>query len=92
MSDRIVEHKVAASQEAADFGVQDVVVIAVKGPALQALAPQLIPLIGPDTLMVPAMNGVPWWFLLAGGGELGPTTLSTVDPKGVIGASLLSTA
>jgi 2-dehydropantoate 2-reductase len=42
--------------------VQDLVVIAVKGPALPALAPTLAPLIGPHTLLLPAMNGVPWWF------------------------------
>ena len=70
-----------ASDSAAELGVQDAVFIAVKGPALPALAPSLSPLIGPDTLVVPAMNGVPWWF----SGTipaLGDTPLESVDPGG----------
>ncbi len=85
---RVVERMVVASDNPADLGVQDVVILAVKGPALGALAPKLVPLIGPDTLIVPAMNGVPWWFLLAGAGELPPTALSSVDPEGAIAASV----
>ncbi len=34
------------------------------------------------------MNGVPWWFLLGGAGELGPTALRSVDPEGHIAAEL----
>ena len=79
---------VEASDDAAALGVQDVVIIALKGPALPHVAPALVPLIGPDTLIVPAMNGVPWWFLLGGGGELGPLPLASVDPDGAIAAAL----
>ncbi len=70
-----------ASDSATELGVQDVVFIAVKGPALPSLAPALKPLIGPDTLVVPAMNGVPWWF----SGTipaLGDAPLESVDPGG----------
>lgn len=79
---------VRASDDAATLGVQDLVVIAVKGPALASLAPLLSPLIGPDTAIMPAMNGVPWWFLLGGGGELGGTPLVTIDPVGAIARAL----
>lgn len=79
---------VRASADAADLGVQDAVLISVKGPALAGLAPRLAPLIGPDTVIVPMMNGVPWWFLLGGGGDLGPTSLRSVDPSGDIEAAL----
>jgi 2-dehydropantoate 2-reductase len=44
------------------LGVQDIVVVAVKAPALPDLAPSLEPLIGPETLILPLLNGVPWWF------------------------------
>src|SRR4051812_7741643 len=54
---------VQASAEAEALGVQDLVVVALKGPALIDVAPALFPLIGPETLVMPAMNGVPWWFL-----------------------------
>ena len=59
----------------------DVLVIAVKAPALPAVAPTLQPLIGGDTLIVPMLNGVPWWFVE---GE----PLRSVDPGGTIAAAL----
>ena len=70
-----------ASDSATELGTQDVVVIAVKGPALPALAPVLKPLFGKDTLVVPAMNGVPWWFSETIP-ALGGTPLESVDPGG----------
>jgi 2-dehydropantoate 2-reductase len=53
---------VATSDDPAQLGVHDLVVIAVKAPALPALAPKLHPLIGPATAIIPMLNGVPWWF------------------------------
>src|SRR5690349_14495747 len=52
--------KVSASPS--EFGIQDVLIIAVKGPALPTVAQNIAPLLGPDTIVLPAMNGVPWWF------------------------------
>lgn len=77
----------AASADARELGVQDLVVIAVKGPALPALAPQLAPLLGPDTVVLPAMNGVPWWF---GDGvpAVGAEPLASVDPGGAVAHAL----
>ena len=56
-------------------------VIAVKAPALPSLAAQLRPLVGSDTLILPMLNGVPWWFV---DGQ----PLRSVDPTGTIGAAL----
>jgi len=53
---------VAAATDPSILGVHDVVVIAVKAPALPEIASSLEPLIGPDTQIVPMLNGVPWWF------------------------------
>jgi 2-dehydropantoate 2-reductase len=53
---------IAASADPAELGIHDVVVVAVKAPALPDLAPSLSPLIGPETEIIPMMNGVPWWF------------------------------
>ena len=75
---------VRASDRAADLGPQDLVVIAVKAPALPALAPQIVPLLGPDTAVLTAMNGVPWWFLHGLGGTLGGQALASVDADGGI--------
>jgi 2-dehydropantoate 2-reductase len=76
--------RVCASDDAAELGAQDVLIFAVKGPALGDAAHAASPMIGPDTVVVPAINGVPWWFLLSGGGSLPPTRLDTVDPEGSI--------
>ncbi len=79
--------RLAASDDAHDFGIQDLLVVAVKGHALPALAPALRPLIGPRTTILPTMNGVPWWFCLTGEGFT-PFTLRSVDPDGQIAQSL----
>ena len=50
---------VLASDKAADLGVQDLVLVALKAPALSEVAAQLTPLIGPNTVVLTAMNGVP---------------------------------
>ena len=62
-------------------GLPDVLIVAVKAPALPGLAPRLAEMIGPETLIVPMLNGVPWWFV---GGE----PLRSVDPDGSIAAAL----
>ncbi len=80
--------QVAASDDPAVLGVQDVVLVSLKGPALEAVAPRLAPMIGPETLVVPMMNGVPWWFLLGGAGDLAAGALESIDPEGAIARSL----
>lgn len=80
--------QVQASDDPPALGHQDLIILTVKGPALNDLAPRLAPLIGPATLIMPAMNGVPWWFLLGGGGELASTPLETVDPTEAISKAL----
>ena len=75
---------VHASDRADDLGEQDLVVIAVKGPALAAVAQQVGPLIGPQTVILTAMNGVPWWFLQGFGGDLAGTRLRAIDPDGAL--------
>jgi 2-dehydropantoate 2-reductase len=77
-----VNAPVHAREHAADLGPHDLVVIAVKGPALGVVAPGLAPLLGPDTVVLPAMNGVPWWFCRGRPGFEAP--LERVDPGGAI--------
>ena len=49
------------SDDPGELGSMDLVVLAVKGPALGEVARRVAPLLGPDTMLLPAMNGVPWW-------------------------------
>jgi 2-dehydropantoate 2-reductase len=83
----LVEAGVAATvypvvaTDAADIGPQDVVVIAVKAPSLAEAAVAAGAMIGPQTVILPMLNGVPWWFA-----EGRP--LKSVDPDGAIAARL----
>lgn len=83
-----VQARVTAAEGATELGIQDILLIAVKGPALAEAARMAGPMIGPHTIIVPMMNGVPWWFLLSGRGSLPPTTLNSVDPDGTIARSI----
>jgi 2-dehydropantoate 2-reductase len=79
---------VNASKDAAALGEQDLVVISVKAPALASVAAQVGPLIGSHTVVLTAMNGVPWWFLQGFGGPVAGRSLGTVDPDGAIARAL----
>ena len=71
--------KVRASASPADFGVQDLVIVAVKAPAMAEVAKAIAPLLGPQTVVLTAMNGVPWWFFEGFGGRYAGTRLKSVD-------------
>ena len=77
---------IEASDDARRLGEQDLVIIALKGPALAAAAEGMQALLGTDTMVMPAMNGVPWWFLQAGSGN--GQRLASIDPDGRIEAAL----
>ncbi|VCU71790.1 2-dehydropantoate 2-reductase [Pigmentiphaga humi] len=79
---------VHAAAQSEDLGVQDVVIVTVKTCGLAAALPALAPLVGPSTVVVPAMNGVPWWFFSGFGGRLAGTRLENLDPGGRIAAAL----
>ncbi|MBA3774229.1 MAG: 2-dehydropantoate 2-reductase [Ramlibacter sp.] len=75
---------VKASAHPADFGAQDLVVVAVKATAMAEVAKAIAPLLGPHTVVLTAMNGVPWWFFEGFGGRYAGTRLKAVDADGGI--------
>lgn len=79
---------VKASDRAADLGVQDLVIVALKGQALPSVAPTISTLLGPTTTILPAMNGVPWWFFHGLPGAMQGASLESVDPGSVVRDSL----
>jgi len=79
---------VVAHERSEDLGPQELVVIAVKSQALPGLAETLVPLIGPDTVVLPVGNGLPWWYFLVPGQPLAGLRLSSVDPQGTIERAL----
>jgi 2-dehydropantoate 2-reductase len=83
---KLLESRPKASDDAADLGPQDAVIVAVKGYSVPALAPALKPLLVKDTLVVTAQNGIPWWWFYGVGGtdgEGGDRPFETVDPGGI---------
>ena len=81
-------YAVRASNHAAELGVQDLVIIAVKAPALREVTQQIAPLLGKDTVVLTAMNGVPWWFLQDFGGDFSNHQLKSVDALGDIARAI----
>jgi 2-dehydropantoate 2-reductase len=82
--DGLVRGPVSASDDATELGTSDVVVVAVKSQALPSVAPHLPALLHPGSIVVPAVNGVPWWFFHSFGGSHEGMTLRSVDPDGVL--------
>jgi 2-dehydropantoate 2-reductase len=70
------------------IGQVDVVFLGVKAHSLTALAPQLGPLLGPDTAVVSTQNGIPWWYFQNYPGELEGLRLERVDPGGAIAKAI----
>ena len=84
----LLQVPVQAADNAAALGVQDLVVVAVKAPALAEVARGIAPLLGPHTMVLTAMNGVPWWFFQGFGGAYAGTSLKAVDASGAIAAAI----
>ncbi|MGS5084884.1 2-dehydropantoate 2-reductase [Hydrogenophaga sp. A37] len=84
------EHSVAvnASDDPASLGVQDLVIVSVKGPAMPQVAPAVRALMGPHTVVLVAMNGVPWWFFDGLPGDAAGLRLNAVDPGGATAAAI----
>lgn len=71
------------ARAAADAGVQDVVFIAVKAGDLPAARLDLLSIVGPDTVVVPLVNGIPWWYHQ----PRASTPVIAVDPDGALAAA-----
>ena len=75
-----MQARVTASDDPAALGPQDAVIVCVKSPALPAVARTIGPLLRPDTIVVFAMNGIPWWYFHRHGGPQDGRRLSRIDP------------
>jgi 2-dehydropantoate 2-reductase len=77
------EHPEATDDLAAVAGA-DLVVLGIKAYSLTEMAPRIAPFLSPDAAILPAQNGVPWWFFQSFDGPLRDTVLASVDPGGGI--------
>ncbi|MDH3715052.1 MAG: 2-dehydropantoate 2-reductase [Gammaproteobacteria bacterium] len=78
-----IHAEVEASDDPRDLGAQDVVIVTVKATSPARLAASLAPLVGPDTDVVFAQNGIPWWYRMGlSAGRPAPPELGFLDPGG----------
>lgn len=83
---REVVRPALATSDMTVAGPHDVVIVAVKVRSLPALAAPMRALYGPDTAVVYAQNGIPWWYFFRHGGPYEGRRIEAVDPGGVIAA------
>ena len=79
---------IAASDSPEELGPQDLVILSVKTTALASIPAAVGPLLGPDTVVLSAMNGVPWWFFHGLDAHLRATRLESTDPGGALAAAM----
>jgi 2-dehydropantoate 2-reductase len=84
--DFVARPTIASSLE--EVGPVDVVFLGVKAHGLPQLAPELRPVMGPDTTVVSTQNGIPWWYFQGFGGDWEGLCLERVDPGGVISSAI----
>jgi 2-dehydropantoate 2-reductase len=80
--------RIRASDDAREVGPADLVFLGLKAYSYASSGPLVGPLLGPDTAIVPAQNGIPWWYFYGHPGPLGGHPLVSVDPGGVVTATL----
>ena len=77
-----------ATDDYESVGPVDFVFLTVKAHSLTEIAPQIAPLLGPETAVVSAQNGIPWWYFHSHGGPFDGTAIESVDPGGVVAQAI----
>jgi 2-dehydropantoate 2-reductase len=76
--------KIKATDNYSDAGPQEMVILAMKAHQVEAVAREVPKLFGPDTVVVPMQNGIPYWYFHRYPGALAGTRVQSVDPSGLI--------
>ena len=85
---RVVASGVEASADPSALGSHDAVILALKAHQIAAVAGELEGLCRPDAMIVPVQNGIPWWYFERHGGPHDGRRLDSLDPAGVLKASI----
>jgi 2-dehydropantoate 2-reductase len=83
-----IAQNVRATDDYAEAGPQDLVILALKAHQVDAVADQLPKLFGPDTTVVTMQNGIPYWYFYRHGGELEGRQVHSVDPTGLLATKI----
>ena len=70
------------TDNAAELGPQDFVIVCLKAHSITGVLEQMQPLLGPQTRVVTAVNGIPYWYFYKHGGSYQGSTLESIDPGG----------
>ena len=68
----------------AEIGPQDYIVLTLKAHSIPPAVSQIEKLLGPETALVTAINGVPWWYFYKTGGPFDDTRVKSVDPDALV--------
>ena len=85
---REIRLRLPASDQPEDFGRQDAVVIALKAYSIAPMLPRLGSLLGSDTAVMTAINGLPWWYFFREGGRFDGSRIECLDPNGAMQRAL----
>jgi 2-dehydropantoate 2-reductase len=77
--------RLRATADYAAAGPQDLVILAMKAHQVEAVATDVPKLFGPQTMVVPMQNGIPYWYFHGIAGALAGTRVKSADPQGLIG-------
>ena len=76
--------RLRASDDPRDFSAQDAVFLCLKTYSIGAMLPRMKTLVASDTVVVPAINGLPWWYFYKEGGKLDGRPVACLDPEGTL--------
>ncbi len=76
--------EVRVVEKITDAGKPDLVILAVKAHQVEPLVADLAKIIGPETILIPMQNGIPWWYFQKLAGPYENHSVETVDPGGAI--------
>ncbi len=80
--------RLPAAADPAAFGAQDLVLVALKAYSIAPMLERIRPLVGGHTVVVPAINGLPWWYFYREGGRFDGKPIACLDPEGRMFAAL----
>lgn len=86
--EKVTARPLLATDDPARAGPQDLVILALKAHVIGQVAERLAALNGPDTMILPLQNGLPWWYFQRHGGEFEGHRIATLDPDGRIAAAI----
>ena len=82
MEDEEIVSHLTCTDDPKELGPQDFVIVALKAHSIPAVVPAMQPLLGNDTAVVTAVNGIPYWYFYGHGGPLQDSVVESVDPGG----------